>query len=307
TAYRVYFTRLVRLRSRQLRGRRQVYRLLTDLLSSTSFSSLFRTKQSNHLRVAHLAGPYWLAGLRDHALLGLPEALASQVHAPSLVLVGGPSFSASANATSTASAASSTAFHAQHMAVSASTTSAATASILTPISFEPTALTNASARGLDRIRGLYQRHWPVLLLATALWLDAESWHPRGLRFPVQLSQSSSALANGREETADNDVGVTDTSSAIDSGEADVHAALGATAFAAQDRQNSERFFLLLGMCVEAMCNLVSKQPLSVIKNCLRSLSYLLAKPWPRAALLRNSRLAVELLNVMQRSEQDYLL
>ncbi|KAK4469677.1 hypothetical protein MN116_007205 [Schistosoma mekongi] len=66
-------------------------------------------------------------------------------------------------------------------------------------------------------------------------------------------------------------------------------------------ESARHFFLILGMCVEAMCNPTSKQPLSIIHTCLRCILCLLNRSKFRAYLMQTStELSIELSHVLHR-------
>ncbi|CAH8837758.1 unnamed protein product [Trichobilharzia szidati] len=66
-------------------------------------------------------------------------------------------------------------------------------------------------------------------------------------------------------------------------------------------KSSRHFFLILGMCVEAMCNTTSKQPISIIHTCLRCILCLLSRSKFRAYLMQSStEISIELLQVLHR-------
>ncbi|VDP50301.1 unnamed protein product [Schistosoma mattheei] len=66
-------------------------------------------------------------------------------------------------------------------------------------------------------------------------------------------------------------------------------------------KSARQFFLILGMCAEAMCNPTSKQPISIIHTCLRCILCLLGKPKFRAYLMQSStEISIELLQILHR-------
>ena len=65
--------------------------------------------------------------------------------------------------------------------------------------------------------------------------------------------------------------------------------------------------LLSGICIEALCNPTSVQPLETTNVCLKALSTLLDDPWTRVRLGADRTLAIELLNVLHRFTQYELL
>ncbi|XP_054152943.1 HEAT repeat-containing protein 5B-like isoform X2 [Oppia nitens] len=64
--------------------------------------------------------------------------------------------------------------------------------------------------------------------------------------------------------------------------------------------NEERFHLLFGICMEALCNPRSSEPLSYVLVCLKSLQQLLCHPYPESLLGKDHQLSIELSNVLHR-------
>jgi hypothetical protein len=67
-----------------------------------------------------------------------------------------------------------------------------------------------------------------------------------------------------------------------------------------DDRDVNRFHLLIGICIEALCNPTSVQPVETVNLCLKALSTLLDDPWTRMRLGSDDTLAIELLNVLHR-------
>ena len=67
-----------------------------------------------------------------------------------------------------------------------------------------------------------------------------------------------------------------------------------------DRSDSDRFHLLMGIAMEAMCSPTSIQPLENVMKCLKAIYTLLDDSWPRRKLGSDKALGIELLNVMHR-------
>ncbi|CAG0891768.1 unnamed protein product [Cyprideis torosa] len=61
--------------------------------------------------------------------------------------------------------------------------------------------------------------------------------------------------------------------------------------------NSDRFHLVFGICMEALCNPRASDPTS---TCLDALRCLLDAPWPRKKLMEDSKTAIELCAVLHR-------
>ncbi|KAM3918608.1 HEAT repeat-containing protein 5A isoform 2-T2 [Leptodactylus fuscus] len=64
--------------------------------------------------------------------------------------------------------------------------------------------------------------------------------------------------------------------------------------------NSERFHLILGICVEFLCCLPVDAPMETIAACLRAMKALLKGVWPKAHVGADQELAIELISVLHR-------
>ncbi len=64
--------------------------------------------------------------------------------------------------------------------------------------------------------------------------------------------------------------------------------------------NAEHFHLLFGICMEALCNPKSTEPLSYVVVCLKSLQQLICHPFPESMLGNDTQLSIELCNVLHR-------
>ncbi|XP_013379521.1 HEAT repeat-containing protein 5B-like isoform X2 [Lingula anatina] len=119
---------------------------------------------------------------------------------------------------------------------------------------------------IDSSRLHYKKSWAPMLYAVALWLN-EGGHA------TNPKESSSAATTPVEPPPAN---------------------------MQPDELDDDRFFLLIGICMEAMCSPASVQPLENVEMCLKSMYALLDKPWPRSRLGKDSALSIEVLNVMHR-------
>ncbi|KAF4530052.1 hypothetical protein B566_EDAN016402 [Ephemera danica] len=65
---------------------------------------------------------------------------------------------------------------------------------------------------------------------------------------------------------------------------------------------ADRFHLLFGICLQALCSTRTSEPLTSISTCVRALSTLLSSPRARSLLVTadSSALGVELCNVLHR-------
>ncbi|XP_071971491.1 HEAT repeat-containing protein 5A isoform X1 [Engystomops pustulosus] len=64
--------------------------------------------------------------------------------------------------------------------------------------------------------------------------------------------------------------------------------------------NTERFHLILGICVEFLCCLPVDAPMETIAACLRAMKAMLKGVWPRAHVGADQELAIELISVLHR-------
>ncbi|GLH08860.1 HEAT repeat-containing protein 5B [Gryllus bimaculatus] len=117
---------------------------------------------------------------------------------------------------------------------------------------------------MESSRPHYAASWPPILHAVALWLNAEGFHNKSevATAPSAPPHPSKASANGGS--------------------------------------NIDRFHLLFGICIEALCNPRSSEPLESIYTCLQALHALLDSKWPRQTLMTEKSLAIELCNVLHR-------
>ncbi len=136
---------------------------------------------------------------------------------------------------------------------------------------------------LESARPHYRSTWPPLLAAAAVWLS----HGQGFDNVVSGDAEKSAGSTTDVEGADN----------LGLGPANAAAAKGA------DEINGDRFFLLFGICMEALSHARSADMTrEETAACLRALRALLDHPWARReALAAHPVLLVELCNVLHRT------
>ncbi|KAH9496165.1 HEAT repeat-containing protein 5B [Bulinus truncatus] len=115
----------------------------------------------------------------------------------------------------------------------------------------------------------YKKSWPSILHGLSLWLDSAGFDQASIdsvddKLPL-VGQMANAPANMRPRT-----------------------------------MNQDRFFLILGISMEALCNSASRLEEITVRHCLRGLKALLGSSWPRSQLGKDAMLSRELLNVMHR-------
>ncbi|XP_052275904.1 HEAT repeat-containing protein 5B-like isoform X2 [Dreissena polymorpha] len=120
---------------------------------------------------------------------------------------------------------------------------------------------------LDSARAHYRKSWPSILHALAIWLKEAGF--------AKLNKGANHVAG--EPT------LSDTPANLYSEEA-----------------NAERLYLIIGICVEAMCNTTVPLPESTAEVCLHAIHALLESAWARAQVAKDPVLYKELLNVMNR-------
>ncbi|GJQ66814.1 hypothetical protein Trydic_g18582 [Trypoxylus dichotomus] len=116
---------------------------------------------------------------------------------------------------------------------------------------------------MESSRPHYASSWPPILHAATLWINAGGFHDN--------KQSTSEVNN------DNAV---NNNNPLESG--------------------NEKFHLLFGICMEALCSPRSTEPLESVITCLRALYTLTDSSWSRQSLMVNRSLGIELCNVLHR-------
>lgn len=116
---------------------------------------------------------------------------------------------------------------------------------------------------MDSSRSHYSASWPPILHAAALWLNAGGFES------TQIDNDNSKNMNDNTNNNVND-------------------------------PSSDRFHLLFGICMEALCSTRSIEPLESIITCLQALFTLLDSSCAREFLIVNRSLAIELCNVLHR-------
>ncbi|XP_069685594.1 HEAT repeat-containing protein 5B isoform X2 [Periplaneta americana] len=114
---------------------------------------------------------------------------------------------------------------------------------------------------MESSRPHYAVSWPPILHAAALWLNASGFDSRPTNASLMPNNNS-------------------TSKAGDSA--------------------SDRFHLLFGICMEALCSPRSSEPIESVLTCLQALYTLLDSAWPREILMSDMSLGIELCNVLHR-------
>ncbi|XP_054433890.1 HEAT repeat-containing protein 5A isoform X2 [Pteronotus mesoamericanus] len=122
----------------------------------------------------------------------------------------------------------------------------------------------------------YSNSWALVLHAAALWLTSTGF------VVAEPDEGASNLSRP----------VTPTSMCQGSSS-------GTTVKSPEDVY-TDRFHLILGICVEFLCSLRSEATMESITACLHALQALLDVPWPRSKIGSDQDLGIELLNVLHR-------
>uniref|UniRef100_A0A8C5QNR6 HEAT repeat-containing protein 5A n=1 Tax=Leptobrachium leishanense TaxID=445787 RepID=A0A8C5QNR6_9ANUR len=133
-----------------------------------------------------------------------------------------------------------------------------------------------TAETSNAARSHYLCSWSSILHASSLWLSS-----CGFLLPDQ-DEGSCRLSRP----------VTPTSIGLEHGSSN-------PAKSPEDL-NSERFHLILGICVEFLCCPPVDAPMERITACLRALRALLGATWPRTQIGADPNLAIELISVLHR-------
>ncbi|XP_057651452.1 HEAT repeat-containing protein 5B [Diorhabda carinulata] len=114
---------------------------------------------------------------------------------------------------------------------------------------------------MDLSRPYYASFWPPILHATALWLNSGNFKTS--------NRDNNERFNNNQNNRDND-------------------------------NSSDRFHLLFGICMEALCSPRSVEPLESIITCLKALYTVLDTKYTRVLLMSDSSLGIEMCNVLHR-------
>uniref|UniRef100_T1IQK7 HEAT repeat-containing protein 5A n=1 Tax=Strigamia maritima TaxID=126957 RepID=T1IQK7_STRMM len=129
-----------------------------------------------------------------------------------------------------------------------------------------------SADTIELARRYYRSSWPPILHAAALWLNS----------------------GGFENVSNEKIGMDVIGSS--------NLGLGAVNAASSNPEeiNADRFHLVFGICMEALCSPRSSEPIECVITCLRALGKILNLSSARANIGKEPELAIELCNVLHR-------
>ncbi|XP_076321914.1 HEAT repeat-containing protein 5B isoform X4 [Tachypleus tridentatus] len=124
---------------------------------------------------------------------------------------------------------------------------------------------------MDSARQYYRKAWPPILHAAALWLCTGGFE--SLEQEFEQDANTSGTMSGPPGNPLNKV---------------------------ISNPNSERFHLLFGICMEALCSPRSSESLECVLVCLQPMELLLKHPLPKSLLGQDTQLCIELCNVLHR-------
>ncbi|XP_045624859.2 LOW QUALITY PROTEIN: HEAT repeat-containing protein 5B [Procambarus clarkii] len=130
---------------------------------------------------------------------------------------------------------------------------------------------------VEGVRPYYRSAWPPMLYAAALWLGAGGFDKAVIDEKDESDASPSVAAVSPNTT-------TATTTVVKSPEG----------------FNTDRFYLLLGICLEWLCSPLHSDDPERSVVCLRSLETLLSSPWPAKVVGPNTSLTTEIATVMHR-------
>uniref|UniRef100_A0A1B0CEK2 HEAT repeat-containing protein 5B n=2 Tax=Lutzomyia longipalpis TaxID=7200 RepID=A0A1B0CEK2_LUTLO len=119
----------------------------------------------------------------------------------------------------------------------------------------------------------YMSSWPPIIYAASLWLNAEGF----------ALHENTLTAN--ENANDDAQGAADNNNA---------------SVISHGSVSADRFHMIFGICMEALCSTRSSEKNENIITCLQSLSTIFDSTWAREQLIKNTSLNIELCNVLHR-------
>lgn len=125
----------------------------------------------------------------------------------------------------------------------------------------------------------YLTSWPPILYAAALWLNA-------VGFDLGKTNETESTAPLDNET---DVNSNPSTQNVDSTNSISHGSL-----------SSDRFHLIFGICMEALCSPRTTEKVGCVITCLQSLYTIFDSKWSRETFMKTQSLNIELCNVLHR-------
>ncbi|XP_053690583.1 HEAT repeat-containing protein 5B isoform X2 [Sabethes cyaneus] len=138
----------------------------------------------------------------------------------------------------------------------------------------------------------YLTSWPPILHAAALWLNAEG-------FAKHENDSATTNASVDDKVNANDL---PSGKVIDrfNHQNPTGMTSGAINTISHGSLSADRFHLVFGICMEALCSTRTNEKLDSVIACLQSLYTIFDSKWSRMMLTKNKSLPVELCNVLHR-------
>ncbi|KAG5327693.1 HTR5B protein, partial [Pseudoatta argentina] len=137
---------------------------------------------------------------------------------------------------------------------------------------------------MESARPHYVESWAPILHAATLWLNARGFEmgdSNQEKATTNLTNNNNRNNNNNDETT-----------------------------ASKTNTNVERFHLLFGICMEALCSPRSSESQQNIKTCLNALHTLLDSTWARKVFITDRSLPIELCNVLHRlllTRESYII
>ncbi|XP_055635058.1 HEAT repeat-containing protein 5B isoform X2 [Toxorhynchites rutilus septentrionalis] len=133
----------------------------------------------------------------------------------------------------------------------------------------------------------YLTSWPPILYAAALWLNAEGF---------VKDEENISTTNEDDKTNANDItnvpAFERANQNLTTGNANSTISHGSP--------SADRFHLVFGICMEALCSTRTNEKLDSVIACLQSLYTIFDSKWSRLMLSKNKSLPIELCNVLHR-------
>lgn len=128
----------------------------------------------------------------------------------------------------------------------------------------------------------YLISWPPILYAAALWLNAEGF-VKDEEDTATTNEDDKMNANDTIERTNPNLTTGNVNSTISHGS-----------------PSADRFHLVFGICMEALCSTRTNEKLDSVIACLQSLYTIFDSKWSRLMLSKNKSLPIELCNVLHR-------
>ncbi|XP_034942648.1 HEAT repeat-containing protein 5B isoform X2 [Chelonus insularis] len=141
---------------------------------------------------------------------------------------------------------------------------------------------------MESARPYYAKSWAPILHAATLWLNVRGFDMNQTN-TVSNSPSSPNNNSNNENNSNNNMNMNNINNITDN-----------NINSKKTDTNIERFHLLFGICMEALCSSRSSESTQNIETCLSALFTLLDSSWARKVLTTDASLPIELCNVLHR-------